>query len=84
MKKILLAIILGGVLVGGMPVGTYSLNTTNAEPVTEQGFDKQGGDTNPERDYFDAEGNRYDYQGNLIQAVPPVPVGAPKETSSCR
>jgi hypothetical protein len=83
MKKILLAIILGGVLVGGMSAGTYSLNTTNAEPVTEQGFDKQGGETNPTRDYFDAEGNKYDYQGNLIQPVAPV-IEAPQEQSSCR
>lgn len=36
--------------------------------------DKYGGETNPERDYFDAEGNKYNYKGELILPVEQPPV----------
>lgn len=33
--------------------------------------DKCGGESNPKRDYFDAQGNRYDFEGNLVAPVTP-------------
>lgn len=60
------------------PPGSYSIDehVCKKEPTgcpygDSLPLEKCGGETNPTRDYFDAQGNRYDYQGNLEQPVTP-------------
>lgn len=38
----------------------------------QPGWDKQGGLPDPNRPFYDAQGNKYDYQGNLIDPAQPA------------
>lgn len=81
---IIITLVLGGVLAGGFYLGstTKDIQAQEVPALSDKTPADGSSGTDPDRDYFDAEGNRFDYQGNLVQPAPQQEVV--NESWNCR